>query len=179
LSTLTFHFRVLLLLNPLRFSADAPTMHRAHPSCRRGFSLVEILIVVVILGILSAMVIPQFSGATTDSQAGNLRAQLGALNNSIELYKSQNRGAYPDFAGEGWGDSSDATSLIGGRYIKDIPRHPRYAQGDALATTVTTTTTANVRGSATAGWVWNRTDRELYASFFNETTGAMSSTATD
>jgi general secretion pathway protein G len=155
-------------------------MHRAPTSQhRRGFSLVEILIVVVIMGILSAIVIPQFSGATTDSQAGNLRAQLGALNNSIELYKSQNRGAYPDFAGEGWGTSTDTTSMIGGRYIKDVPRHPRYQAGDALATTVEVSTTAGVRGSATAGWVWNRVDRALYASFFNETTGLMSSTATD
>ena len=43
---------------------------------RSGFTLVEILIVVVILGILAAIVIPQFTNATQDAQGGNLKAQL-------------------------------------------------------------------------------------------------------
>ena len=38
----------------------------------KGFTLVEILIVVVILGILAAIVVPQFTNATQDAQGGNL-----------------------------------------------------------------------------------------------------------
>jgi general secretion pathway protein G len=155
---------------------------RLHNS-RRGFSLVEILIVVFILGILSAMVIPQFSSATSESQQRNLQAQLQSINNTVELYKSQRRGAYPAFATDGWGSASDVTdpntrSLIGLKYIKEAPRHPRYASGDANAIAIEVVT-GTARGHATAGWVWNSTDREVYASYFNETSLLMTNTATD
>ena len=156
---------------------------RLHNSRRNGFSLVEILIVVIILGILSAMVIPQFSSATSESQQRNIQAQLQSLNNTVELYKSQRRGAYPNFATDGWGSPSDVSdpntrSLVGLRYLKEAPRHPRFATGDANATAIEVVT-GTARGHATAGWVWNSTDREVYASFFNETSVLMTSTATD
>ena len=50
---------------------------------RNAFTLVEILIVVVILGILAAIVVPQFTNATQDAQAGNIQTQLDTLNNQI------------------------------------------------------------------------------------------------
>ncbi|HLP85236.1 MAG TPA: type II secretion system protein [Phycisphaerales bacterium] len=156
---------------------------RLHNTRRNGFSLVEILIVVVILGILSAMVIPQFSSATSESQQRNLQAQLQSLNNTVELYKSQRRGAYPNFATDGWGSVSDLTdpntrSLVGLKYLKEAPRHPRFPVGDANATAISVVT-GTARGHATTGWVWNSTARAVYASFFNETTAVMTNTATD
>jgi len=39
----------------------------------RGFTLVEILIVVIILGILAAIVIPQFSSASNDARRSNVQ----------------------------------------------------------------------------------------------------------
>lgn len=54
-----------------------------------GFTLVELLIVVIILAILAAIVIPQFSSATTDAQEAALDSNLGSLRNAIELYKAQ------------------------------------------------------------------------------------------
>lgn len=56
---------------------------------QRGFTLVELLIVVIILAILAAIVIPQFSSATTDAQEAALDSNLGGLRNAIELYKAQ------------------------------------------------------------------------------------------
>lgn len=55
----------------------------------RGFTLVELLIVVIILAILAAIVIPQFSNATTDTQESALDSNLGSMRNAIELYKAQ------------------------------------------------------------------------------------------
>lgn len=62
---------------------------------QRGFTLVELLIVVIILAILAAIVIPQFSGATLDAQEGALDADLTALRSAIDLYRVQHRGVYP------------------------------------------------------------------------------------
>lgn len=54
-----------------------------------GFTLVEILIVVVILGILAAIVIPQFSEASTEAKVNSLCSDLQTLRSQIELYKVQ------------------------------------------------------------------------------------------
>ncbi len=62
---------------------------------RAGFTLVELLIVVIILAILAAIVIPQFSSATRDTQESALDANLAGLRNAIELYKVQ----HADLAG--------------------------------------------------------------------------------
>lgn len=60
-----------------------------------GFTLVELLIVVIILAILAAIVIPQFSGASTDAKESALDADLSALRSAIELYKVQHGSNYP------------------------------------------------------------------------------------
>ncbi|MDO8208470.1 MAG: type II secretion system protein [Gallionella sp.] len=62
---------------------------------QRGFTLVELLIVVIILAILAAIVIPQFSGATVDAQESALNSNLNGLRSAIELYKTQHNGQYP------------------------------------------------------------------------------------
>ncbi len=68
---------------------------RHHRSPRpSGFTLIELLVVVIILAILAAIVIPQFSSATTDTQESALDANLGGLRNAVELYKVQHA-TYP------------------------------------------------------------------------------------
>jgi general secretion pathway protein G len=97
---------------------------------RKAFTLVEILIVVVILGILAAIVVPQFTTATQDAQAGNLSAQLDTLNNQLELYKAKNQGnapadliagGTPAMATQVWGPWA---TLINNGYLKLPPRNP-------------------------------------------------------
>src|SRR5436309_12266584 len=62
---------------------------------QRGFTLVEILIVVIILGILAAIVIPQFTNASNDARKSNLSSQLQTLRAQIELYKLQHKETNP------------------------------------------------------------------------------------
>jgi type II secretion system protein G len=84
---------------------------------KKAFTLVEILIVVVILGILAAIVVPQFTNATQDAQTGNIRAQVKSLNNQVELFRARTN-AYPDFATNGW------QQMIDQNYIKTAPKNP-------------------------------------------------------
>lgn len=89
-----------------------------------GFTLVEILIVVVILGILAAIVVPQFTSASTEAVKGALQSQLQTIESQIELYRVRNNGDYPDlgtWAERGGWDEDDDIGLISEKYLKESP----------------------------------------------------------
>jgi len=60
-----------------------------------GFTLIEMLIVVIILGILAMLIIPQISVSTADANINTLQSNLASMRNAIELYYHQHNEAYP------------------------------------------------------------------------------------
>src|SRR3989337_3701409 len=60
-----------------------------------GFTLVELLVVVIILAVLAAMVIPQLRSSSQDAKLSALDTDLSAMRSSIELYYHQHNSAYP------------------------------------------------------------------------------------
>lgn len=66
---------------------------------RRGFTLVEILIVVVILGIMAMIVIPQFSNASHVARENTLRDDLRFLRTQIGVFAAQHRDVCPGYPG--------------------------------------------------------------------------------
>jgi len=66
---------------------------------KSGFTLVEILIMAVVLGILAAIVIPQFSRAGTKAKESSLMSNLQAVRSQIELYKIQHNDNLPGTQG--------------------------------------------------------------------------------
>ncbi|MBL8896410.1 MAG: type II secretion system protein [Planctomycetes bacterium] len=76
-------------------------MHVARPRSSRGFTLVELLIVVVILGILAAIAIPQFANSTRDAQVTSLQTNLNVLRRAAEYYKFQHASRYPGYPAGG------------------------------------------------------------------------------
>ncbi len=135
---------------------------------RKAFTLVEILIVVVILGILAAIVVPQFTNATQDAQTGNLRAQIKSLQNQIELFKARTN-SYPTLAQmtanpadgttNGWG------ALIDGGYIKKAPKNPAAPSADQCK--------VSAAGGAGFGWEYNAATGELGATYYTEATDTL------
>ena len=85
----------------------------------KGLTLIEILIVVVALGVLASIVIPQF---VDSSDAGNLakaQTDISTLNSVIEFWRAEN-GSYP----KGNKFNKTAKKLVSGGFIKDIPEAP-------------------------------------------------------
>jgi general secretion pathway protein G len=104
---------------------------------RRGFTLIEILIVVVILGILAAVVVPQFTNAADDANDAAVRSQLQTLRGQIELYRAQNTPSDPTLVANQW------APMINGDYLMVVPVNP--------LTSTSLIATVPAEGVA---WVW-------------------------
>jgi prepilin-type N-terminal cleavage/methylation domain-containing protein len=85
---------------------------RLRRSCQSGFTLVELLIVVIILGVLAAIAIPQFSTSSEDAKISALDTDLSHLRNAIELYYHQHKAIYPGAKSEN--DGSDVANATAG-----------------------------------------------------------------
>jgi len=119
-----------------------------------GFTLVEILIVVVILGILAAVVIPQFTSASETAKQSSLESQLQTIRSQLELYQVQHNGNYPTLAQmalmlnlvESTDVAGATTGSDFGPYLQKAPVNPFTAGTDG-----------NVVAAApvsTVGWVY-------------------------
>lgn len=86
---------------------------------RKGFTLIELMIVVAIIGILAAIAVPKFASLIRKSREGSTKGNLGALRSALSIYYADMEGSYP----------ADLYSLTaGGKYISAIPaiRVPDY-----------------------------------------------------
>ena len=123
----------------------------------RAFTLVEILIVVMILGILAAVVIPQFSDASEDANLSSLTMNLKIIREQTELYKLQHNGEYPkqNKFEEKMTESTDINGDSGsdfGPYLLTIPTNP-YNNDENVK--------KNFNGSS--GWYFNDTTGDFRA----------------
>jgi len=122
----------------------------------KGFTLVEILIVVIILGILAAIVIPQFTSASQDARRSSMASTVQSLRSQIELYKLQHNDTVPNLTAS-WDPLMTVTlpdgtaSTLGtagavGPYMQAIPTNP-FLTGAAASTVTSCTGTPTADGS--------------------------------
>lgn len=78
----------------------------------KGFTLVELLIVVIILAILAAIIIPQFTGATDDAAQAAYDTNIANIRSSIDLYRQQHT-AYPGAVTSSGGTCINGTAVTG------------------------------------------------------------------
>ncbi|MBN2590237.1 MAG: type II secretion system protein [Sedimentisphaerales bacterium] len=86
----------------------------------RAFTLVEILIVVVILGILAAVVMPLASGSALSAQESSLGIDLQLLKRFVLIYKVQHLEVYPGYT-SGPGSSVDEQTFINQATLSSNP----------------------------------------------------------
>jgi len=103
----------------------------------KGFTLIELMIVVAIIGILAAIAIPQFASLIAKSQEGAAKGSLGAIRSSLSIYYGDMEGVYPQ-------DSTLASLTTNSKYLAKIPNvslpnNKTYNVGHAQTNAVTNT----------------------------------------
>lgn len=128
-----------------------------------AFTLVEILIVVIILGILASVVVPQMVGATNDSSVTVTLNELNKLRNHIQVYRAFNSGALPNVtAGDGtWGQIVTAA----GEYLKQAPTNAYV--GGANGRVITLANTPDVAFQTAYGWIFDPVTGNVWAGSFD------------
>ena len=148
-----------------RMQPDAVSRLGRRASARRGFTLVEILIVVVILGIMAAIVIPKFANASTDTKKASLSSSLHAVRSQIEFYMLQHGEMPPALSGADWTALTDQSTYKGttcGPYLRAAPVNTLNGTSDVLVVATDYASGDPVAGTG-MGWVYNSANGKLWA----------------
>lgn len=105
----------------------------------KGFTLIELMIVVAVIGILAAVAIPKFAELLERSRDGATKGNLNAIRSAISIYYSQNEGRWPD----------DITTNFS-EFLTVIPP----AKSTPLGNTSSVALVGAVPSAAGAGWAY-------------------------
>ena len=118
---------------------------------RRGFTLVELVVVVLILGILAAVAAPKMFDTASAARENGSKQSLSVLRDAIELYKAQN-GSYP-------AASSLTTDLQ--PFLKGPFPAPQIGGNQNATVAASTQDQITSPESGTAGWAYNETTGQI------------------
>jgi prepilin-type N-terminal cleavage/methylation domain-containing protein len=148
---------------------------------KKAFTLVEILIVVMILGIIAAIVIPRFSNASATARASMLGDDLRVVRMQIEIFKAQHLGVAPGYPGcvlgqapteaafvtymtgvsDSGGNLNPTTGQPFGPYLTEIPTNP--VNGMSTVLVIADGATFPTGADNQFGWVYQPSTESLKA----------------
>lgn len=119
---------------------------------KKGFTLIELMIVVAIIGILAAIAIPQFANLVAKSQEGATKGNLGTIRSALSIYYGDMEGWYPT-------DTTGFASLTaGGKYLQSVPNcnTPKTSNNSGHGST-NSVVNGSAAASDTGAWYYNNT----------------------
>ncbi|TWT40142.1 type II secretion system protein [Botrimarina hoheduenensis] len=120
-------------------------------SRRKGFTLVELVVVIMILGILAGVAAPKLLNTSGQATDNGLRQTLSVVRDAIELYAAQNGGALPDCTSTGADFRAALEPYLRGAF-------PVAPVGTNKDEDVTPTTGATTTADNATGWMFNTTN---------------------
>ena len=108
---------------------------------KKGFTLIELMIVVAIIGILAAIAIPKFADLISKAKEGSTKGALSSVRSAIQVYYGDNEGWFP--AG-----SDLATLTTNAKYIAEIPmaKMPGTTHADSRAIAISAVAITDAAG---------------------------------
>jgi general secretion pathway protein G len=108
--------------------------HKKSEAVRSGFTLIELVIVILILGVMGTMVVPKFLSAVGETQDSTVRMNLSRVRSQLQLYQVEH-GIFPDMASFSdqmihVSDEDGNTAAPGtdgfqyGPYLREVPKNP-------------------------------------------------------
>jgi general secretion pathway protein G len=133
------------------------TPRPARFSIRRAFTLIELVVVVLILGILAAVALPKFVGQSDDAKKNGALQSLSVLRTAIDTYRVNNT-SYPTAL------NLNQPGVNGIMQYLRTPTFPAPGIGaNAKDNTIgTTTDSPPLAPSGTNGWLYNATTGEIW-----------------
>ena len=113
---------------------------------KRGFTLIELMIIVAIIAILAAVAVGRFSNMIAKSKEGHTKGALASMRSTLAIYYADNS-TYP---------TDDLSSLTaGGKYVKFLPTVKLPETGHPDVNTVATGESVATFITDTGGWAYN------------------------
>ena len=128
-----------------------------HVRNQKGFTLIELVIIIVILGILAAVAIPKYQDITSEAQEAAARSALGSLRSGITIFYA-NQAVQTGTAT--WPLLAELDS-VGAVMEQSIPQNPYQSDSNAPDSIVTGVTRGVVVG-ARGGWAYNQGTGEIW-----------------
>ena len=96
---------------------------------RKGFTLVELVIVIAILGILAGVAIPAYADLQAEARSSQAQATLGSFRSALGIYYGKNKGTWPTLANLGtlFADGTVPTPIISTDSVKNINAVAAYS----------------------------------------------------
>ena len=148
---------------------------------KKGFTLVELIIVVTILGIMAAIVIPTFQGNIATAKESASKTNLTTIRTQLELYKLQHNGYPPGYinggdaliafvplqltqttavGGQPSGSTIPSGSFPYGPYLKSIPQNP-FNKLSTIDYVAEATPFSDVVDGTSSGWLYKKETAEI------------------
>ncbi|MEM0983518.1 MAG: prepilin-type N-terminal cleavage/methylation domain-containing protein [Planctomycetota bacterium] len=133
---------------------------------RRAFSLIELVVVIVILGIIATIALPRIGRTAVGASESGLRQDLAIMRSAIESYRAEHRGSLPTLANmpnallqfsdlQGTLSPTQTATAIYGPYLTQIPPQ-KVGENAGLAT-------FGAPAATNTGWTYDEATGELRA----------------
>jgi prepilin-type N-terminal cleavage/methylation domain-containing protein len=122
-------------------------------STKKGFTLIELMIVVAIIGILAAIAIPQFAQMVAKSQEGATKGNLGSLRSALSIYYGDTEGFYP--TGATLGELTASQKYLNAIPAANMPRTNNNTIGHSATSAILTGNIGGAAGTDAGGWLYD------------------------